>query len=319
MKQRARETFLDVGNTSFDEWLDLLREPPDDTLFERTRFPSLRHRQECLDQLHSLSDSDVRTILRNFLVCTGSTEIDMVHAELVITGKIVTPDHWDEHRRRLVRHFLSKGAYPAWEGVHWIIDLLPHHPRKALQAIDAFILARCQQLSDNYFDGLVEAATIVRHRYIESAITRVDASATLDRLDWRELEWLVGALYRAIGYDVTVTTRSDDDGIDVLAREVNSATPVHMVIQVKKWASTNPVEKADVRELVGAMDHARATSGVLVTTGRFSSGAQCRLDEDPRLSAVGRDELIRLLNEHCGSEWYRNVDRLLADTKRGSA
>jgi restriction system protein len=114
---------------------------------------------------------------------------------------------------------------------------------------------------------------------------------------------------------VQVTKPSDDEGIDVLAVRTERGEPTRLTIQVKKWSDTNPVGPAEVRELVGTMDHARATGGVLITTGRFTSGARKLLEDDPRLSGIERLEFITLLNEHCGANWYLYVDSSISMLK----
>jgi hypothetical protein len=89
----------------------------------------------------------------------------------------------------------------------------------ALSVIDAFSHAYCTRLTDNYLSSLSDAKAIIRTRYIESAQTADRATRTLLGLDWRELEWLCGVAYEHMQFQVIVTPRGDDDGVDVFAED----------------------------------------------------------------------------------------------------
>ena len=74
-----------------------------------------------------------------------------------------------------------------------------------------------------------------------------------------------------------------------------------------------------MRELLGTMDLHRATKGILVTTGRYESGAIEMARVDARIELIGRDLLLQLLNEHCGADWYLRVDRLLGAARNAES
>jgi hypothetical protein len=191
-------------------------------------------------------------------------------------------------------------------------------PRKALSVIDAFVCGNWQRITDNYLSGLFDAQAVIRGRYIESRHTSDMAQNALDGLSWRELEVLCGVAYEHMGYKVTVTPRSDDDGVDVFARSSLRGRKELIVIQARKWSPTNPVGKGEVRELLGTIDLHRATKGVLVTTGRYERGATQMAKQDPRIELLDRSQVLELLNEHCGSDWFKRVDRLLILPKRAT-
>jgi len=259
-------------------------------------------------------------VLRRFLISTGSNVQDRPAAEWTFRQQVqgtLKPSPLREHQRRLLRYYETGGDYPVWEGLHWVLDLLPDRPRQALAVLDSFYIAMCQSLSDGYATGLFDAKTIIRQRFIQSPGTVVDAKTTLASLEWRELEWLAGALYERMGYTIQVTPRSDDDGVDVLVTSSGRGDPRRIVVQTKK-RTNNPIEKAHVRELVGAIDQERATGGVLITTGRFRSGALGMKASDPRIDLIDGNELVGLLNEHCGTDWYNRVDFMISEIKRSA-
>lgn len=312
-------TILEVKDISLEEWLSLMRNPPKGALFVTNMFPSDAHKTEWLRTAHARPESDVKLLLRKFLVCTGSNKIDELHAQFLVhkirNNKGNALENLNEHDQRLVKFHLTNGDYPVWEGLGWILDLLPKYPRAALNVIDAFFDAYWAHLTDNYLNGLFDAQLIIRNRYIESTHTIDPATKVLMGLDWRELEWLCGALYKHMGFDVSVTTRGDDDGVDVFAKNPEEGKTDLVVLQVKKWREERPIGKSEVRELVGTMDLHRATKGVLVTTGRYESGATKKSHLDPRIELLDRAALLRLLNEYCGADWFIRVDQILRYAK----
>lgn len=308
---------LDVNGTTLDEWLELVRKPPIGMIFVRNMFPTEEHKNEWLKTAHLRPEKDVKLLLRHFLVSTGSNPSDQFDAQILISqlSKDISLNELNEHDRRLLYHVKSHGKYPVWEGLGWVIDLLPHHPRMALNVINAFFYPYFDRLTDNYLSGLFDAEAIIRNRYIESSHTIDSAARVLLGLDWRELEWLCGVVYEHMGFKVSVTPRGDDDGVDVFAENNTCGQKDLIVIQVKKWRESNPVGKGEVRELLGTIDDHRATKGVLVTTGRFESGALKMADKDSRIELLDQKQFLVLLNEHCGTDWFTRVDRLITSIK----
>lgn len=314
------EEVLEVVDTSLEEWLELLCHPPEGKVFVCNMFPSDGHRDEWLRTSHLRTDAEVRLLLRHFLVSTGSNLMDRLHAQHLVSRVRdgVTIDELTEHDRRLLKFVGSKGEFPVWEGLAWVMDLLPQHPRTALSVVDAFFRARWARLTDNYLTGLSDAEAVIRNRYIESPHTEDRAERALLSLNWRELEWLCGVLYEHMGFDVSVTPRGNDDGVDLFARSKKQGEKTLIVIQAKRWGKPNRVGKKDVRELLGTIDLHRATRGVLVATGRFESGAVEMTEVDPRLELLGCRPLLQMLNEHCGADWFTRVDRLLRSIRQRS-
>ena len=287
---------LEVNETSLDEWLELLRNPPAGKVFVRNKFPTEAHKNEWFQTAHLRFESEVKLLLRHFLVSTGSNLQDGLNARFLISTlrNEASVEELQEHDRRLLLYVGSRGKYPVWEGLGWVIDLLPQHPRMALNVIDAFFHPYYDRLTDNYLTGLFDAQAIIRNHYIESSHTADHATRVLLGLDWRELEWLCGVAYKQMGYQVIVTHQGDDDGVDVFAANRTLGQKGLVVIQAKKWRDSNPVGKREVRELLGTIDLHRATNGVLATTGRYEAGALEMAERDPRIELLQQfaEELI---------------------------
>lgn len=309
---------LEVTNTSLEEWIELIRHPPKGKIFVRNMFPSEQHRNEWLLTSHLRADDEVRLLLRHFLVSTGLNHLDKLYAEHLLS-KIregISDYELSEHDRRLILFYKSKGKYPVWEGLGWIIDLLPQHPRQALNVLDAFFDVFWHSLNDNYLMGLFDSQSIIRSRYIENQEIQNQAERTLQSLNWRELEWLCGILYENMGFEVNVTPRGNDDGVDIVAKSKKIGEKTLIVVQSKKWELTNPVGKKEIRELLGTVDLYRATKGVLVTTSRFTSGATEMAENNPRIELLDRKHLLQLLNEHCEGYWFTRIDKMITSLKQ---
>ena len=88
-----------------------------------------------------------------------------------------------------------------------------------------------------------------------------------------EFEQLVARLYNKMGFTTQVTPMSRDGGVDVVARRLSDIGSEHLIIQCKHWPD-GVIGEPTVRDLIGTWhSHREATRAILVTTGRFSSGA----------------------------------------------
>jgi hypothetical protein len=70
-----------------------------------------------------------------------------------------------------VRHLTKPGAPPPWEGITWILDLLPHWPAEALASIGAYQLAHAQDLPDGRHSSLGDAMAVIRARWVRNNST----------------------------------------------------------------------------------------------------------------------------------------------------
>jgi len=88
-------------------------------------------------------------------------------------------------------------------------------------------------------------------------------------LSAQELEQFAAQLYAKMGYQVQRTGRTGDHGVDVYL--INPEKQVELV-QCKQW--NRPVGEPQVRDLYGAMAHAKAVRGWLWAPRGFSEAAK---------------------------------------------
>jgi restriction system protein len=92
----------------------------------------------------------------------------------------------------------------------------------------------------------------------------------LHKIDPRKFEELIAAAYHRDGYEVTLTDRSGDGGVDVIAVKKGFLT-VRVLDQAKKYKPGHLVTAAEVSALVGSLvTDNRATHGVVTTTSDFA-------------------------------------------------
>jgi hypothetical protein len=102
---------LDVNETSLDEWLELVRNPPAGKLFVRNKFPTEARKKEWFQTAHRRSESEVKLLLRHFLVSTGSNRMDDLDAQFLLSRirDGASADDLQEHDRRLLLYHRSEG------------------------------------------------------------------------------------------------------------------------------------------------------------------------------------------------------------------
>ena len=140
---------------------------------------------------------------------------------------------------------------------------------------------------------------------IEEGLNRIEqnvAADLLERLQSKEpvfFEQAVVRLLVAMGYggaegQGTVTPQAHDGGIDgIIDRDALGLDRIY--IQAKRYASDSAVLRPEVQAFVGALS-GKASSGVYLTTGRFSSGAiEYAENAHTRVILIDGARLVRLM------------------------
>jgi restriction system protein len=213
--------------------------------------------------------------------------------------------------RRLLLLAIKRSKLPPWEGITWILDLLPHFPRKALEGLNAYILAHAQQLPDGRLSGLYEVSEIIRAKFIGMPGTTSDSCKVLVDLKWRDFEILIEELYKEMGYETQLTPPQKDNGRDIIASRKESGKLEHLRIECKRY-SEEAVGLKFVQRLLGVVSDEKVNKGVLVTTSRFTKPAQECANKNPRIELINGEQLVLLLNEYLGARWTLQIERLIS-------
>ncbi len=303
---------------SLDAWLLGLRTHERPPLFEWYRFPTDAAYEAFIADVQQRPEELVRLVLSNLLVESGSLGIDELYLQTILTAEADDPARFARMMKftfsqRLRRYELDDSPVPPWQGITWVLDLLPDQPRNALKALQAWIAAHAAILPDGRVNGSYDALGIIRARYIGVAGTQPERVKLLQEADDRDFEYLVAALYRELGYEAKVTPARGDGGRDIEAQREGASRRESLLIECKRY--TGKVGVAATRALIGVVANERATKGVLVTSGAFTRGATKLAASNMTIELVDGPSLVVLLNGHCGGTWPRRIDAIIGESR----
>lgn len=110
-----------------------------------------------------------------------------------------------------------------------------------------------------------------------------------------EFEHVVAAVFEAMGYTATVTQRSGDHGVDVIAHP----DPLGLerpYVKVQAKSGTSSIGGPDVRNLGGALNPGE--QGVLVSLGKFTADAEAAARGRADLTLIGPKRFVALFLDH---------------------
>ena len=110
----------------------------------------------------------------------------------------------------------------------------------------------------------------------------------IDAMKGDEFEEYVAALFRKLGYQASVTQKSRDFGVDVVANRGGE----RIAIQVKRYAKA--VSLGGVQQAVAGMHKYNCNKAMVVTNNYFTPGAQ-ELASHSSCELIDRDKLASLI------------------------
>lgn len=295
---------------SLEEWIALRKENKK-FVYPQFCIPHNEWLEEYIENISNKSDEEVKILLR-ILLQPFSLGLDITELKGYI--KFVTdvknkekdPNTYNmirtqfKHNEKLHR---LKNGQKAWEGLTWVITLLDNSPLKALNALGMYFDAECMYMPDTRISGIYDAMSIIEAKYIQNAS---DKSKHIFSLTSREFEILIAALYKKMGYKVTLTKATRDGGKDIIA-EINEYERQEKVFVECKLYKTTDLRKETVRALGYVMQDEKATRATIFTTG-YATNEMKKMDS--RIQIINLEEMILLLNANLGEKWYTDFERL---------
>ena len=303
---------IDGRDLALDDWLTVVGDPPDNAVVPAYQFPTDKHRDDFIATVGARLDAQIRELLLRFLIPTCSLGSDESLLAYLRTKDLT----WrTEFERRLVLHGIgAKDVFP-WEGVTWVLDLLPDHPREALEGLNAFVHAHIQYLPDGRLVGLGDARAIIRAKYLGTPETNTERIKFLLEITPRQFEQVVERTYAAMGYKTELTPPQQDGGRDVVASNLTPGRREVLQIECKRYSGRVGVALA--RSLLGVVTGERSNRGVLICPRGFTRGAIKFARENPRLELVDGVTLVGMMNEHLGSNWPARIDSIALESEHG--
>lgn len=121
----------------------------------------------------------------------------------------------------------------------------------------------------------------------------------LAHMDPYKFQGLIGVLLEEMGYqDVEIKPPTNDKGVDVVAHIELGISSVREVIQVKRHKGS--LNRTVLDQLRGSLHRFGAVRGTVISTGKFSKGAQEAAFERGAapITLIDGDKLLDLLTEH---------------------
>jgi restriction system protein len=287
-------------------------------------FPSDQAFDEFVSTIGARSQSEVDLVLRHLLIPSCALGADHMKLDIYLTlreqgdpesiqmaAKMMRSTHF----QRIYAYYGGKTSELPWEGIRWVLQLLPDKPATALVALDAYFLAHMWDMTDSLINAISDAEAVIRGRYIGVPETQEERRQALYDLSPRQFERLIQRLYQAQDYDAELTPSQRDRGRDVIARRSQPGTREHVLIECKRYAKTIPIQY--VRALLGAVSNERASAGKLVTTSSFSKEARDEMKDNRRIELIDGLQLVVLLNEYLGWTWPTRLDSLTSEGNVG--
>jgi len=112
-----------------------------------------------------------------------------------------------------------------------------------------------------------------------------------DKLDGYQFEDLLAILFEKMGYKVTTTPLTGDQGADLILDRFDMRT----VVQAKRYE--NKVSNKAIQEVVAAIAQYNANNGMVVTNNEFTSSA-IELADSNNIKLINRNRLSGLLSKY---------------------
>ena len=292
------EDVIDGRSIDLNEYLKILFNNPN-KVFPNNCFPSNKHLDEYVMNIADRSEEEVKRLIDTFIVHEGTYDLDLLYFELMQKDPIYFQNVKKTKGQYLKRLVFGKDA---WEGISWVLDLLPGYPREAINVINSFFMAYCAMLPDNVINGLLNINELIRAKFFNYE----HPMEVLHNLTPSEFEALVAELFNKMGYSVELTGKSYDGGIDIIIEKSTPSQKELSLVQCKKYKKTIGVK--DIRELLGVVENKKATRSIFCTCSDYTKMATHFCKSNSRIELMSGTQIIKLCNEYFGSNWPTKID-----------
>lgn len=304
----------------FDEWFNLIRDFPDQAPFYGQCFPSDDIEKEFLSN-NNISRADVYQVLERFLLQSTTfpqhDASNLNHLKSILAHEENAVEWLSNHPyyTRLMIWSQKQEGPPPWEGITWVLELLPNHPKRAIEALEHYLIAHFPYLPDWPINGMFDAMTVIRAKFIGVPGDELEKVEFLLKRDSREFEHIIERLYSKMGYRTTLTQATRDGGKDVVATRETSAQNETVAVECKLYNHTIGVDL--VRTMRGVIAYGGYNKGVIFTTKNFSHNAEKLAATDHAVELVSGDKLVILLNKYFGIDWPYYIDKIIFQSRQG--
>ncbi|WP_207911008.1 restriction endonuclease [Paenibacillus albiflavus] len=293
--------------STLDEWLYLVINYEKD-VYPCYRIPYDEWVDEYVGGIEAKSIDEVKALLRCLLVPI-TRRIDISNYDAFVLMRDSKSEPYIELASSMSQNEIYKrlaNGQDAWEGLTWVLELLPRNPYNAIKALQSYLLAQAN-LPDDRIIGIEQCTEIIMAKFIrfENSLDR------LTKLKPVEFEWLIEYLYERMGYDTEWTLSTRDGGKDIIANIERPDGYEYVYVECKLYKTTK-LKLETVRAFRDVMIENKVNRGVIFCTGYVNENLKKR---DQRIQIWSYEDINVLLNAHLGSDWVDRLD-ILVDNKR---
>ena len=292
------DDIIDGNSLTLEEYLEILLSNRYKKVYPNNCFPSNDMFDKFILRIKEIPDSVIFKIIYRFLVKEGAYGTNILHKKFILENK-ENIKILNEDLPIYTQRLLKRGK--PWEGLTWLLDLLPSNPRGVLNVLDAFFETYCQFVPDDVLFGLSNIDQIIRAKYFD--IDR--PNDLLYNITPYEFEYLVAELFSSMGYEIEITKKSHDNGIDIIAKNNNLIKKELLVIQCKRYKQNITVK--DIRELLGVIELNKATKGIFCTSSDYTPASKKISSNSNRIELLNGIEIIKLCNENLSTNWHTKI------------
>lgn len=310
----ANSIYYSDNYESFEEWFNLVKNK--ESVYPFCVIPYGEWVDNYIEKISEKSIEDVKELLR-CLLGPINRELDFEDYKVFRTLKENVSDkalelldpNFVKHIKKTERYARIENGHDAWESVTWVLELLPHRPYKAIEALESYTLAQ-PNLPDDRIEGIQQCIDIIMSKFI---YFDEPAKKLLD-LKSREFELLIEELYKKMGYKTILTPATRDGGKDIIAeiQRYDGRDLIYVECKLYNPDKTTKLTNQAVQAFSKVISKNEVNRGVIFCTGYVSKNLK---EIDKRIKIWTYEEIVVLLNAHLGSEWVKDLDLIIKRKK----
>ncbi|WP_438445878.1 restriction endonuclease [Gorillibacterium sp. sgz5001074] len=299
------QDFYTENFENFNEWFELIRKG--DFVYPQLRIPYEEWLEEYIELINTKTISEVKELLRCLLVPVHrNTDVEYfkLYQNLKSSDQMLNPK-----LQELLSGMDSNEMYKrigngndAWEGVTWILELLPYSPYQAVISLEGYAYSQ-PNLPDDRIIGISQCVKIIYARFIHLDKPK----RNLLNLQPVEFEWLIEYLYSRMGYKTQWTSMTRDGGKDIIASITRADGEERVYIECKLY-NTTELSNQHVKTFAYTVNDDKINRGVIFCTG-YANNALKNIDQ--RITIINYEGINVLLNSHLGSDWDERLDKII--------
>ncbi|URZ03036.1 restriction endonuclease [Clostridium felsineum] len=218
----------------------------DEIVYPRFGVPYKKWVDEYVNNIDNKSEKEVKELIRYLLFPFTNNLDELSYKSYLAMAKTLEneqmPSESADNLKELLEGFNNIEQYRriengqnAWEGLTWILQLLPFNPYKAIKALNIYMYAEVSYMTDDRIIGIQQCISIIESKFI---YTNKGLENIILQLNPREFECLIGSLYEDIGYETELTPATRDGGKDIIARIVREDGKEVVYAECKLYKTT---------------------------------------------------------------------------------